>query len=156
MHFTGLTQPSLSSASELPITRHPCSPPPARVTQFRDLSHTGIYNSILFPVLAGFLEVFSLKSILHGSLGTDCSMFLALLVLCPLPALPLCHQPAGIFRLPGTPHQCPGKQQENSKKHVGTLFFFLVLTTPGKNLDENRGATGMIEEGFFCVVFFLR
>lgn len=58
------------------------------------------------------------------------------------------------FGLPGTTHQCPGKQWENSKEHVGALFFFLVLTTSGKNLDENRGAAGMIEEGFFCVVFF--
>lgn len=58
------------------------------------------------------------------------------------------------FGLPGTTHQCPGKQWENSKEHVGALFFFLVLTTSGKSLDENRGAAGMIEEGFFCVVFF--
>lgn len=43
----------------------------------------------------------------------------------------------------------------NSKNHAGVLFAFLVLTTSGKNLDENRGATGMIEEGFFCMCFFI-
>lgn len=68
----------------------------------------------------------------------------------PCPLSPACWH----FGLPGTTHQCPGKQWENSKEHVGALFFFLVLTTSGKNLDENRGAAGMIEEGFFCVVFF--
>lgn len=51
------------------------------------------------------------------------------------------------------PWKAVGKQQKN---HVGALFFFLVLTTPGKNLDENNGAAGMIEEGFFCAVFFQR
>lgn len=70
----------------------------------------------------------------------------------PAPCHQHSHQPF-TFGLPGTTHQCPGKQWENSKEHVGALFFFLVLTTSGKNLDENRGAAGMIKEGFFCVVF---
>lgn len=81
---------------------------------------------------------------------TSCSMFLALLPAMSPASLAPCHQLAGGFGLSGTTHQCPGKQQENSKSHVGALFFFLVLTTSGKNLDENRGAAGMIEEGFLC------
>ena len=81
-------------------------------------------------------------------------MFLAQPAAVSPASLAPCHQLTGIFGLPGTTHQCPGKQWEKSKNHVGALFFFLVLTTSGKNLDENRGATGMIEEGFFCVVFF--
>lgn len=135
----------------------PRSPPPAVadacVTQYGDLKHAGIYNSVPFPVLTRLLEVFSLKGSSHGSLKqvAPCVWHRWL----PSPAsLAPCHQLTGIFGLPGTAHQCPGKQRENSKSRVGALFFFLVLTTSGKNLDENRGAAGMIEEGFLCGVCY--
>lgn len=45
---------------------------------------------------------------------------------------------------------CKGR---DSRNRDGVLFSFLVLTTSGKNLDENRGAAGMIEEGFFFLFF---
>lgn len=74
----------------------------------------------------------------------------------PLPALPLVTIPLAFLGCLEQHINALESSRENSKSHVGALFFFLVLTTSGKNLDENRGAAGMIEEGFFCVVLFFK
>lgn len=77
----------------------PSFPSPAAddafVPQLWDLEHTGIYNSIPFPVLDGFSEAFSLHRRLKQA--TPCFWH------CQLPCQPCpCHQLPGIFGLPGT------------------------------------------------------
>lgn len=118
----------------IPLVLHsPTFPVPLLSSASHPAPHAGICSSAPFLAFSGFLEAFcfgaACRSLSHSVLS------LVSRVLAPL----------GQGAVP-----CKGRDSRNSD---GALFSFLVLTTSGRNLDENRGATGMTEEGFFSLLF---